>query len=135
MSDADTRPLLFDSHTFIWAMTQPERLPAATRMIASDPGRVILLSTASIWEIASKVGRGRWPEAAAPLHDLDATLVRAGITVLPVSSQHARAAGLLEWAHRDPFDRMLAAQAQIEGAILVTADRAYAGLPLAVMWN
>ena len=95
----------------------------------------LLLSTASIWEIAAKVGRGRWPEAERVIDDLEAVLVRAAITPLPVTVQHARAAGRLIWDHRDPFDRMLATQAMSEGAILVTADRVFAGVAVETLWR
>jgi PIN domain nuclease of toxin-antitoxin system len=95
----------------------------------------LLLSAASVWEIALKVGRGRWPDAAPVIGDIEAALREASITPLPVSVAHARAAGLLKWDHRDPFDRMLAAQAVAEGALLVTADRAFASLPLATLWD
>ena len=128
--------LLLDSHAFVWALTKPDKLPRASREAIDDLSRVILVSTASIWEIAAKVGRGRWPEADPVIEDVEGVLRRAGMTPLLVSVTHARAAGTLEWDHRDPFDRMLAAQAIAEGAILVTADRAFAALAgLAVLWN
>jgi PIN domain nuclease of toxin-antitoxin system len=126
---------LLDSHAFIWAMTEPERLPEDCRTAVTDPLTPLLLSTASIWEIAAKVGRGRWPEAARVIDNLEAALMRAAITALPVSVQHARAAGRLVWEHRDPFDRMLAAQAIGEGAILVTADRVFAGVAVETLWR
>ena len=116
-------------------MTEPERLPEDCRTAVTDPLTPLLLSTASIWEIAAKVGRGRWPEAARVIDNLEAALMRAAITALPVSVQHARAAGRLVWEHRDPFDRMLAAQAIGEGAILVTADRVFAGVAVETLWR
>ena len=125
---ADAR-LLLDTHAFVWALTAPERLAAPACAVLEDPSRVVLLSAASIWEIAIKVERRRWPEAAALLDDLDATLRRLTIAVLPIGPGHARLAGLLAWDHRDPFDRMLAAQAIIEDAVFVTADHAFATLP------
>jgi PIN domain nuclease of toxin-antitoxin system len=95
----------------------------------------LLPSTASVWEIALKAGRGRWPDAAPVVGDIEAALRETSISPLPVSVVHARAAGLLDRHHRDPFDPMIAAQAIVEGAVLVTADRAFAALPLATLWD
>ena len=129
--DLPDRRLLLDSHSFVWSLTEPARLPQASRLAIEDVSRTVLLSTSSIWEIAAKVRLGRWPEAAPVIDGLTALLTRAAITALPVSVEHARAAGMLDWDHRDPFDRMLAAQAIVERATLVTADRAFASMPAA----
>jgi PIN domain nuclease of toxin-antitoxin system len=135
---SDRQPLLLDSHAFVWLMTSPQKVPPSTRDVIADAGQSLLLSTASVWEIATKVGRGRWPEATAVVGNIHDALARVSITSLPVSVAHARAAGLLTWAHRDPFDRMLAAQAIAEGATLVTVDPVFSSLPrdlpLATMW-
>ena len=95
----------------------------------------MLVSVASIWEMALRYGRGRWPEIAAIVADPAGKIAGEGMITLPITLQHARAAGLLDWRHRDPFDRMLAAQAIAEGAVLVTADRVFADLPLATLWD
>jgi PIN domain nuclease of toxin-antitoxin system len=85
--------------------------------------------------MALKHRRGRWPEIAAVVADPAGQIAAEGMTPLAISLGHARAAGLLDWDHRDPFDRMLAAQAMVEGALLVTIDRVFADLPLATMWD
>ncbi len=128
MADADV-PLPLDTHAFVWAMTAPERRAAPARAAIEQHGRVVLLSTASIWEIAIKVGRGRWTEPTALLDDFDTALRRAGIAPLPIGSAHPKRAGLLAWDHRDPFDRVLAAQAIAEDAHLVTLDPAFSTVP------
>jgi len=106
----------------------------ARAAIAAPESRV-LVSVASIWEMALRYGRGRWPEIAAIVADPAGKIAGEGMITLPITLQHARAAGLLDWRHRDPFDRMLAAQAIAEGAVLVTADRVFADLPLATLWD
>jgi PIN domain nuclease of toxin-antitoxin system len=132
------RTLLLDSHSFVWALTEPHQLPERSRSAVNDLARTVLVSAASIWEIAIKARRGHWQEAKAMLDDLHALLRRAGMTPLAVTIDHARAAGLLNWRHADPFDRLLAVQAAAEGAILITADRVFATAPrslsLATLW-
>ena len=92
------------------------------------------VSVASVWEVAIKVGLGRWSEAEAILHDIDKHLERVGFTVLPIAIDHVRLAGLIKSDHRDPFDRLLAAQAQIEGLTLVTVDPKLTGLGAETLW-
>ena len=79
--------------------------------------------------------RGRWPEVAAVVADPVGQIAAEGMTPLTITIEHARAAGLLDWDHRDPFDRMLAAQEIVEGALLVTVDPLFANLPLATLWD
>lgn len=114
-------------------------LPTVARSGIANASGVILVSTASLWEMAYKYGRGRWPEVKPIMDDLAGVIAQERMTALPVSVEHARAAGLLDWAHGDPFDRMLAAQAIAEDATLVTADRAFAAVPpvagLRILWN
>jgi PIN domain nuclease of toxin-antitoxin system len=85
--------------------------------------------------MALKYRRGRWPEIAAIVTDPGGQIAAEGMLTLPISLEHARAAGMLDWDHQDPFDRMLAAQAIVEGAVLVTVDRVFADLPLATLWD
>lgn len=113
--------LLLDSHLLLWVAGAPERLPAAARALFDDPANELLFSAASLWEIAIKQGLGR-----SDFH-VDARVLRRGLfdngyAELPVTSEHAVATGSLPPIHRDPFDRILVAQAQIEGIMLVTSD-------------
>ena len=121
--------LLLDTHVLAWWLLDSPRLGALARAAISDPDRLILVSTVSVWEMAQKHGRGRWPEVGPGLATIEADLARLGFRVLPLTLAHALAAGALDWAHRDPFDRMLAAQAVAERAALVTADRVFAAVP------
>jgi len=122
-------PLLLDTHVLAWWLLDSPRLGPAARAAISDPEQTILVSTVSVWEMAQKHGRGRWPEVGPGLATIEADLARQGFRVVPLTLAHALAAGALDWAHRDPFDRMLAAQAVAEAAVLVTADRVFATVP------
>jgi PIN domain nuclease of toxin-antitoxin system len=121
-----TQSLLLDTHVLAWWLLDSPRLGVLARAAIADPGHLILVSTVSVWEMAQKHGRGRWPEVGPGLATIEADLARLDFRVLPLTLAHALAAGALDWAHRDPFDRMLAAQALAEGATLVTADRVFA---------
>ena len=89
---------------------------------------------ATAWEMAIKVGIGKWPEAAALVDDFEAKSALPGFRLLPISVPHVRAAGLMQSPHRDPFDRLLTALAQIEGLTLVTADAKLASLSAPTLW-
>lgn len=119
---------LLDTHVLLWLLSAPERLPPAVLDRLADAANELLVSAASGLEIATKVRIGKLD---AP--DLPATLTdrvdRIGAATLPISLGHALLAGSLAWAHRDPFDRLLVAQATIENATLVTVDAALTKLP------
>ena len=126
--------LLLDSHTFLWWMLDNPRLsrPAFNAIKSAD--NVAFLSSATAWELATKFRLGKLPEAADFLRDPDATLAEAKLEPLPIVMVHAIAAGKYESAHRDPFDRILAAQSQIEDLTLVTNDPAFAEFPVKTHW-
>ena len=134
MTSPDRR-LLLDTHTLAWWLLDSPRLGAAARAAIGAGDHTVLVSAASIWEMATKHGRGRWPEVGTLLVDPEATLVAERMTALPISFAHARAAGHLVWDHRDPFDRMLAAQAIAEAATLVTADAVFSGVAVETLWR
>lgn len=115
--------LLLDTHTLLWALDTPARLSPTTRTALEDPANSVLVSAASAWEIAIKQALGRLD---FPLARFEALLVEAGLTPLPITTAHAVTAGQLPPHHRDPFDRMLVAQALREDAVLVTDDAAIA---------
>jgi PIN domain nuclease of toxin-antitoxin system len=115
--------LLLDTHVFLWATADPGRLAARMRQAVTAPENTILVSAASVWEIAIKRALGRLD---FPLEDLDAILARAGFEPLPIDAGHAVAAGGLPRHHADPFDRMLIAQCRVEGLTLVSEDAAIA---------
>lgn len=119
--------LLLDTHLLLWA-AEGSGLPAVAQAMIADPLNSPMFSAASIWEVAIKSSLGRSDFKA------DAGLLRRGLLdngyeELPVTGAHAAAVVQLPPLHKDPFDRMLVAQAQVEGVILLTADAAVASYP------
>jgi PIN domain nuclease of toxin-antitoxin system len=127
--------LLLDTHALVWFVLGDAKLSAPARTAIEDPNVQTDVSVASIWEIAIKVGVGKWPEAEPLLGNIEHRLVLARIGLIPISVAHARHAGLMQSAHRDPFDRLLAAQAAIEGLTVVTIVHKLAGLGVSVLWE
>lgn len=128
--------LLLDTHVLLWALGAPDRLPPSVRTLLADRRQHLAVSAASAFEIATKHRLGRLPEAAALVHGFDQQVARLGADSLPIEARHGVTAGLFEWPHRDPFDRMLAAQAMVEGLVLVSADEVFRALPgLALLWK
>lgn len=122
------RLLLIDTHILLWAAGVPENLPAAARALLEDEGNSLVFSSASIWEIVIKTGLGRQDFRVDPGR-LRRGLLAARYRELTVSGEHALAVGRLPPIHKDPFDRILIAQAEIEGATLLTADPIVARYP------
>lgn len=112
---------LLDTHVLLWLATDVDRVPARLRdeLVAAD---TLLVSAASAYEIAQKSRLGRLPHGGRVLARWTHLLESLFATELPLSASHLRAAGELAWEHPDPFDRMLVAQAQLEGLLLVTKD-------------
>ncbi|MBN9086947.1 MAG: type II toxin-antitoxin system VapC family toxin [Reyranella sp.] len=111
--------LLLDTHAFIWWNAQDPRLAAVAANAISDPGNRIVVSAASVWEIAIKRKTGK----LAFQHDVLSAIATDGFETIDITPQHADAAGLLPLHHADPFDRLLVAQARIDHFVLVTQDR------------
>jgi PIN domain nuclease of toxin-antitoxin system len=113
---------LLDTHTLLWWLSDEPALTAAARKIIADTKNLILVSAASAWEIATKVRRGKLPTAADLAADFAGHLEREGFQMLAISWDHAIRAGLLPGPHRDPFDRMLIAQAQAENIPILSNE-------------
>jgi len=120
--------LLLDTQLLLWAAGQPERLSAAARRLLNNPRNELLFSAASLWEIAIKHTLGRDDFRAEP-RVLRRGLLDNGYTELPVTSEHAVNTDSLPPLHKDPFDRLLLAQAFTEGITLLTADAQVARYP------
>ena len=112
---------LLDTHLLLWAAYEPERLPEEVRMMLADDRSEPMFSAASIWEVSIKASLGRADFDADP-HLLRRGLLESDYRELPVLSSHAAAVRDLPPLHRDPFDRLLLAQARVEGVALLTAD-------------
>jgi PIN domain nuclease of toxin-antitoxin system len=114
--------VLLDTHVWLWMWGEPERLRNEARTLVEDPATELNVSAVSAWEIATKHAAGRL-RLPAPAHDwLSDPRHRRGVIELPITFEHAIRAGTLPPHHRDPFDRMLIAQAQIERLVLLSAD-------------
>lgn len=127
--------LLLDTHAYVWALTDPDRLSGRARSAIEAPSNVVLVSAATAWEMAIKYRAGKWPEAEILLAQHDDLTSRLGALSLDISTADAIRAGSLDWDHADPFDRMLAAQSLLHQAALLTRDAAFAALRgLTVIW-
>jgi PIN domain nuclease of toxin-antitoxin system len=126
--------VLVDTHALVWWITDNASLSARTRALFADESNEILVSAAVAWELATKARSGKWPEALAIATSIASVIADNRFTPLSVTFEHARAAGLFIWQHRDPFDRLLAAQAQIEGIPLVSADPVFRSFGTPVIW-
>jgi len=114
--------LLLDTHIFLWAISEPERLSPRVQEIIKDARNEVLLSIASAWEIVVKSSRGKLDVPRPAMAFVQRQLGRHRVALLPLRLSHLSALERLPWHHRDPFDRMLLAQCSEEGASLVTVD-------------
>lgn len=120
--------ILLDTHLLLWAAGLSERLPPEARALIEEPATEPVASAASLWEVAIKSGMGRADISVDP-RLLRRGLLENGYSELPVTGAHATAVDLLPSIHKDPFDRILVAQAQIEGITLLTTDEIVARYP------
>lgn len=120
--------LLLDTQILLWAAGQPERLSAPARKLLNNPKHDLFFSAASLWEIAIKNGLGRSDFRAEP-RQLRRGLLDNGYSEIPITSEHAVTLDLLPALHKDPFDRILLAQALAEGVTLITVDAELAKYP------
>ena len=120
---------LLDTHVVLWALTDPTRLGRPARDVIENRSSRLIVSAVSAWEITTKHRLGKLPQADVLLGAYAKHLDRFGAIRLSVTEDHALLAGRLDWNHRDPFDRMLAAQAMIESLVIITGDPAFTGCP------
>ena len=125
--------LLLDTHVFIWWDSDDTRISPTAMAAIRDRSIMLLLSPVSIWEIAIKLQLGKL-RLSLPLADIVSQQQANGIIELPVTTAHALAVEELPPVHKDPFDRLLIAQANIEGANLVSADHVFSQYPVRTVW-
>ena len=125
--------LLLDTHVFLWWLFNDPHTPAGLKDLLKNVENEGFVSAASVWEITTKYRLGKLPRAGAVAENVPPWIGRAGFKPLNVTPAHAQLAGAWKIAHRDPFDRMLAAQAKIEGLALASVDKRMALFPVEVI--
>jgi PIN domain nuclease of toxin-antitoxin system len=126
--------LLLDTHVLIWWLAGDAMLSANAQAAIADPANEVLVSAASAWEIATKYRIGKLPQAAALAADMPSVLSGQGFVELPITVRHAQAAGSLPGPHRDPFDRMLIAQAALADLVLVSNEAVFDRYGVRRLW-
>lgn len=129
-----TLSLLLDTHSLLWWLVEPEKLSPTARTAIGDPAATIFVSAATGWEIATRARLGRLPGAEGLLQNLPSLVQQQGFRPLAVQLHHGVRAGGYPQPYRDPFDRLLAAQAELEGLRLVSIDPALASFPCRLLW-
>lgn len=126
--------LLIDAHAVIWYVDQDHLLSAAAHAAITDPANDLLLSAATLWEIAIKVGRGKLTLSSPYRAWMSQAITDLSLAVLPVTIHYADAQAGLPLHHRDPFDRLLIAQALTEGVAVISADGVFDAYGLNRVW-
>ena len=126
--------LLLDTHAVIWWFQGNLKMSRAAREAIDDPRSTVLISVVSVFELTTKHRIGKLSEVTELLEDLSGYIAMQGFTVLPLSLAHAELGGRLDIPHRDPFDRLLIAQAQVEGASLVSNETLFDGFGVRRLW-
>ncbi len=126
--------LLLDTHALLWWWKDAPQLGSTAKAAIAEPGNQVFVSAASGWEIATKVRKGQLPEFAGNLASFAEDAVRDGFELLDISARHGIAGGLLAGSHKDPFDRLIAAQALLEELVVVTRDAEIAAFGCEVIW-
>lgn len=125
--------LLLDTHTLIWHREGSASLSAAAKAMIAEPANQVIISIATLWEMSIKRSLGKLTTVKSPPEIL-AIYLRNGAELLAISPAHVAAVEPLPWHHRDPFDRMLIAQAKTEGLTLLTKDEVFQQYDVAWIW-
>ena len=126
--------LLLDTHAFLWWLAGDEKLSARAREAINEGLDPVFVSAASIWEILTKHRLGKLPGASPIVNDLGGVIEGQGFVGLPITILHGHAAGALPGPHRDPFDRMLIAQAMLDDLVLISNEQAFAAYGVGRLW-
>ena len=126
--------LLVDAHAVIWAVDDPSKLGPRAATALQNPDNDLLLSAGTIWEIAIKVGLGKLSLSMSYGEWMHRAITDLALTVLPITVEYAEVQGSLPRHHGDPFDRLLAAQAQVENITLVSADPGFDPYGIKRLW-
>ena len=126
--------LLLDTHAFLWWLGGDVSLSEPAQAAIADENNVVFVSAASAWEIATKHRIGKLPSAAAIISDIDTVIAEQGFAGLLIEIRHGQIAGALPGPHRDPFDRLLIAQAVPEGLALVSNEHVFDAYGAVRLW-
>jgi len=126
--------VLVDTHALLWAVTGDRRLSRRAHSALASLDNEVLVSAASAWEVCTKFRLGKLPDAESLVSDFSRIIEQLGFYPLSISLEHAQRAGNLPGAHRDPFDRMLIAQAQAEDLPLVSNERLFDSYGVRRIW-
>lgn len=126
--------LLLDTHALIWWLAGDEALSLRAREAIEDQANSIAVSAASAMEVATKFRIGKLPDAALLAQDFEAIIADQGFAELPITVHHARRAGEMDIAHKDPFDRFLIAQAQSEDMVLISNEALFDSFAVKRLW-
>ena len=126
---------LLDTHVLLWWWFDPQRLPEGVLALLSDAETPVVVSSASVWELSIKHHKAKLPELKHAITELPSLLLADGFQLLSIAISHALRACAYSQAHRDPFDRMLAAQAELEQLVLITADSQFSAFPCRRLWE
>jgi PIN domain nuclease of toxin-antitoxin system len=127
--------LLLDTHALIWWLAGDRHLPDVARDAIANEDNTVCVSAASAWEVTTKARLGKLPEALALAHDFARQIAREGFAPLAISVEHAERSGNLPGPHKDPFDRMLIAQAQAENLVLVSNEMVFDQYAITRLWD
>ncbi|MBI2719865.1 MAG: type II toxin-antitoxin system VapC family toxin [Rhizobiales bacterium] len=126
--------ILCDTHTLAWWLLDDRRLSQTMRALIIEPGNQVLVSAVSAFEMATKFRIGKWPDIGNLVGRFEEAVASENFEILPLSPSHAIRGGLLDGAHCDPFDRLLAGQSLVEGIPLVTSDAAFKAWGVETVW-
>lgn len=127
--------VLADTHTWLWMLTDPDRLPPGARAVLEDLRTDVLVSAASAWEIGIKHALGKLPLPEPPASFVTSRIAASGCELLDITAEQALGAAALPSHHRDPFDRLLVAQSQLLRVPLCSGDQAFAAYDVELLWS
>jgi PIN domain nuclease of toxin-antitoxin system len=126
--------LILDAHALLWWFRGSSRLTTRARDEIENFAHAVFVSSVSVFELATKFRIGKLPEAQEYIEEIGSRIQRCGFSAMTVTIEHARVAGLLPGPHRDPFDRLLIAQAKVEKATVVSADPVFRRYGVPTLW-
>lgn len=126
--------VLLDTHALLWWLADDQNLSVFSRQTIADPDNTVFVSAASAWEIATKYAKGKLPTAETIIPNLSQIVAEEGFVHLPITIDHMIRSAFLPGDHRDPFDRILAAQSLIDDLVLLSIDEKMPELGVSVVW-